>query len=63
MIERFHDLENSSMLNNISETVRCSKSGQQISKSNLKCPEPKGRCKYRANCVIYAFAQFEKFDS
>lgn len=61
--ERFHDLEHFNMLNNITESVRCNKSGQQISRSNLKCPEPKGRCKYRENCVIYAFGQFEKFDS
>ena len=62
MTKRFLDLEHNNMLNNITETVRCNKSGRQISRSNLKCPEPNMRCKYRENCVIYAFGQFKKFD-
>ena len=64
MSEKIHDLEHSTLLQNtITGTVRCKKSGRLISRNNLQCPAPNGCCKYRANCVIYAFGQFEKFDT
>ena len=64
MAEKSHNLDQSTLLNlnDGAETVHCNKKRKKIAKNNLQCPEPKEQCKYRANCVIYAFGQFEKFD-
>ena len=40
----------------------CKKSAQTIPRHALRCPSPKNACKYRAECLIYAFEQFEKMD-
>jgi len=46
----------------MNDTMLCKKSAQTIPKSALQCPFPSSACKYRAECLIYAFEQVEKMD-
>lgn len=46
----------------MTDKILCKKTGKKIAKSDLKCPAPKGPCKYRATCLIFAFEQIEKMD-